>query len=125
MGNYHKFFEFKPHGDHLRSEFSNIVLVGATDLSDEAMYMKPFDRARNLSTASPGEFTPEIFVLKSAYRKLSARDGFQEKLVLIIKKIETFIRAIAFDNRLGDFVKFLNPNARIVDGGDKFDVPAV
>jgi len=100
MRNNNEFFEFKAHGDHLRSELGKVVLISMADFSDETVNVESFDRAGDAGTAFFGKPASQVLVLKAADRKLPACYGFKEQLVLIVKEVEALVGTVTVSDRL-------------------------
>ena len=95
------------------------------DLVDEPVDPKAIEQPGEVGPRAVHEVGPKLVRLEAADGELSAGDGFKKHVVFVIEEVEPLVGAGWVKNGFRDFVQFVDPGRRIIDGGNELKVPAV
>ena len=116
LGDDDQFAELETCGDHLFAEWSQVVLVTARDLSNEAMQAQAFEQSGHLAAALARQEPAQGLILQAADVELAAGDGAKQVFVFLVEEVEAGVGATFVALCLRQLVELVAPVARAFDG---------
>ncbi len=107
MGNDDEFSQLQARRDHGLAESSEVVLIGVTDLLDEAVNTEALEQPGHLAATSVGQESAQDFVLHAADVELASRDGAEQGFLIGVEEIESGVGAALVLHRLRELVEFI------------------
>ena len=125
QGDQGHFSQFERSGDSFSSKFGQVVFERMADLFEQAVFSQAFEHTGDLLRSFVWQKGSNRFVRQAADIEFATNNGLEQVEVVSVEKIEATIAAAIFFDWAGDLFDVFWGRARIIDGGNEFQVTAV
>src|SRR6185436_16881506 len=81
---------------NVSSELGQVVLVGFSDLLDDAVQAKALEESGDLRGAEALEVVSETAVAEAVDEELAATEDLEERLIVVIEEVEAAVAMVVF-----------------------------
>ena len=104
-------------GDDASAWASEVVVIGAADLLDEAVHAQALDHAGDLGAGKVRQQLTEVADLEAADVELASHDGEEEFEVERIEEVDAAVAAVGVSNGASESSELLTAGAGVVEAG--------
>jgi hypothetical protein len=117
--------QFQSCGSNSASQSGQIVFVCISDFLNQAMLSQSFKKPGYLMAFFVFDNFTQTTITESTDVKFSANNSTEQLKVIAVKEIESSTTSVAIFNGPGYFVQVFYSAGRVVDSGDKLNIPAI
>ena len=120
-----RFLSFNPVVMMIFAQARQVIAIGMPHFLGQAVQAQAFEKTRDLPAGFLPRMSAQAFVLESTQVELTSGQGLDQALIGGGEEVQSGIRPFVFPHRFAHLLQAVDPGARIVQGGEEFQVAPV